>query len=367
MRFASHIQEIDLSGIRKCFEGAGPNAINLGIGQPDFDTPDHIKEAAVDAIKQGITGYTPNCGVTDIRSAISLKFRRENGLDYSAEEVMATSGASEALFIAIASLLNHGDEVLVGDPSFLSYSAMASMLGGKPVYVPLSENLTINPEAVEERITGRTKALIINSPNNPTGAIQTEEELHALADLATDRDIALISDEVYEHFIYEGEHISPAKYSDNVITINAVSKTYAMTGWRLGYVAAKGDALEQMLKVHQYIQACACSISQKAAAAALTGSQDCVKAMRNEFLVRRDILIRGFQEMEIELARPKGAFYAFPRVGDGDAVAAKLIKGGVVVVPGSAFGPRGKEHIRISYASSRQNIEEALRRMKDIL
>jgi len=367
LRFASHIEEIEISGIRKCFEGAGPDAINLGLGQPDFDTPGHIKQAAIRSIEEGFTGYTANCGVPDLRTAISDKFRRENGLSYKPEEIMATSGASEALFIAIAALVNKGDEVLVGDPSFLSYSALTKLAGGRPVGVPLNDRLRISPEAVEARITDRTKALIINSPSNPTGAVQTEEELHALADLADDRDIAMISDEVYEHFIYDGKHVSPARYSDQVITINAVSKTYAMTGWRLGYLGAKGDALEQMLKVHQYIQACACSISQKAALAALTGPQECVFEMRDEFRIRRDMLVEGFCEMGVELARPEGAFYVFPKVGDGDSTSAKLIKHGVVTVPGSAFGPGGREHIRISYAVSRDKIEEALRRMRDIL
>lgn len=367
MRFASHIREMDISGIRKCFEGAGPNAINLGLGQPDFDTPTHIKEAAIDAIRAGLTGYTANCGYPDLQVAISEKFRRDNQLEYLPEEIMVTSGASEALFLSIAALVEPGDEVLVGDPSFLSYSALTKLVGGKPVGVPLNDKLQLTPEAVNEKITGRTKAIIINSPSNPTGAVQTTEELRGIAKIADDRDIAIISDEVYEHFIYDGEHVSPAKFSDNVITVNAVSKTYAMTGWRLGYLAAKGGALEQLLKVHQYIQACACSISQKAALAALTGPQDCVAMMRDEFRSRRDMLVEGFLDLGVDLVKPQGAFYLFPKVGDGDEVVPRLAKAGVIAVPGSAFGPGGKEHIRLSYASSRKNLEEALKRMKGIL
>ena len=367
MKFASHISEMDISGIRKCFEGAGPNAINLGLGQPDFDTPAHIKEAAIKAIRDGFTGYTPNCGFPDLLLAISQKFLRDNQLRYSPEEIMVTSGASEALFLAIAALVERGDEVLVGDPSFLSYSALTKLVGGKPVGVPLNDQLRLTPDAVNEMITERTKAIIINSPSNPTGAVQTEEELRGIAEIADDSDIAVISDEVYEHFIYDGEHISPARFSDNVITVNAVSKTYAMTGWRLGYLAAKGGAHEQLLKVHQYIQACACSISQKAALAAIAGPQECVATMRDEFKLRRDMLVKGFLEIGVDLVKPQGAFYLFPKVGDGDAVASSLAKAGVIAVPGSAFGPEGKEHIRLSYASSRKNLEEALKRMRGIL
>ena len=367
MKFASHISEMDISGIRKCFEGAGPNAINLGLGQPDFDTPVHIKEAAIKAIQDGFTGYTPNCGFPDLLHAISQKFLRDNQLRYSPEEIMVTSGASEALFLAIAALIERRDEVLVGDPSFLSYSALTKLVGGKPVGVPLDDKLRLTPDAVNEMITERTKAIIINSPSNPTGAVQTKGELRGIADIADDRDIAVISDEVYEHFIYDGEHISPARFSDNVITINAVSKTYAMTGWRLGYLAAKGEAHEQLLKVHQYIQACACSISQKAALTAIAGPQDCVASMRDEFRFRRDMLVKGFLELGVDLVKPQGAFYLFPKVGNGDAVASRLAKAGVIAVPGSAFGPGGKEHIRLSYASSRKNLEEALRRMRGIL
>ena len=197
--------------------------------------------------------------------------------------------------------------------------------------------------------------------------MQTKEEVKAIAEIASDRGVTIISDEVYEHFLYEGEHVSPARFTDDVITINAVSKTYSMTGWRLGYLGAKGDALDQLLKVHQYIQACASSISQAAALAALTGPQDCVKAMRDEFKVRRDILAKGFKEMGVDLKVPLGAFYLFPKVDDGDLAASRLSNAGVIVVPGSAFGPGGKEHFRLSRAASRNKIEEALVRLRGIL
>ena len=367
MKFAGHVEEIDISGIRKSFEGAGPGAINLGLGQPDFDTPDHIKRAAIEAIEEGFTGYTMNLGIPELREALSEKFRRENGLDYAPGEIMVTSGASEALFLAIAAAVEKDDQVLMGDPGFVSYAALTRVAQGRPVAVPMDERFCLTPEAVAEKVTPRTRALVVNSPNNPTGSVQTREELLALAELAEDHDFALISDEVYEHFIYQGEHASPALYSDNVITINAVSKTYAMTGWRLGYLAARGEALENMLKVHQYVQACASSISQRAALAAVAGPQECVGQMRDEFLRRRDVLVAGLRSMGIEIEEPAGAFYAFPRVGDGNDVAARLIRGGVVTVPGSAFGSAAKDHIRISYAASMGDIKTALARMREIL
>jgi aspartate aminotransferase len=367
MRFAGCTRYIEISGIRKCFEGAPPGSINLGLGQPDFDTPDHIKKAAIDAIERGVTGYTPNCGVPELRAALAEKFLKENGIECVPEEILVTSGASEALFLVIAALVDRGDEVLVGDPSFLSYAELTKLVGGKPVSVPLDEDLRLSPDAVADKITDKTKLIVLNSPSNPTGAVQTEEQMRSIAELADDKDIGVLSDEVYEHFIYQGEHVSPGRFSDNVITVNAVSKTYAMTGWRLGYLAAKGSALEQLLKVHQYIQACACSISQLAALQAVTGPQDCVAQMREEFRSRRDLMVKGFGEMGVDLVVPEGAFYIFPNVGDGDAAAARLTRAGVITVPGSAFGPGGKEHIRISYAAARTQLEEALRRMKDIL
>jgi aspartate aminotransferase len=367
MRFASCTEKIEISGIRKCFEGAAPGSVNLGLGQPDFDTPEHIKKAAIAAIEKGLCGYTPNCGLPQLRAAIAEKLCSENRIDCTAEETMVTSGASEALFLVIASLVDRGEEVLIGDPSFLSYAELTRLVGGRPMSVPLDDNLRLAPDDILERITDRTRLIIVNSPSNPTGSVATQGQMRALAEIAEDKGIWVLSDEVYEHFIYQGTHVSPGQFSDNVITVNAVSKTYAMTGWRLGYLVAKGGALEQLLKIHQYIQACASSISQAAALEAITGPQDCVALMRDEFKARRDLLVKGFRELGVDIVEPEGAFYLFPRVGDGDQVAARLGKAGVIAVPGSAFGPGGREHIRISYAAARSQLEEALRRMKDIL
>lgn len=364
--FSQRVKSLDISGIRKMFEGAGPNAINLGLGQPDFDTPEHIKKAAIDAINKGFTGYTANLGIPELREALCAKFKRENHFTVAPDEIIVTAGASEALHLALQAMVDNGDEVLVPDPGFLSYSALTKLAGGKVVGVPLGEKLTLTPEAVNECLTPKTRAIIINSPSNPTGTVQTRAEIKGLADIAEDNEITIISDEVYEHFIYEGEHVSPAQFTDNVITINAVSKTYAMTGWRIGYAASRKDYIEQMLKVHQYIQACACSIAQKAAFAAIQGPQDCVREMRESFRARRDILMEGFGSMGIKCVMPQGAFYAFPEVEDKEAPQ-KLLKNGVIVTPGSAFGVNGKGHIRISYSTYEANLRKALGIMKRVL
>jgi Aspartate/tyrosine/aromatic aminotransferase len=369
-KFAQRVLDIDISGIRKMFEGAGPNSINLGLGQPDFDTPQHIKQAAIDAINEGFTGYTAGPGIPELRQALVSKFKNENNFDVSPNEVIVTSGASEALEIAIASLVGPGDEVLIANPGFVSYNSLVSLMGGRVVPLHLADDLTISPEDVVEKLSSKTKAMIVNSPANPTGAVQSKSDMKAFAQIADDHGITLISDEVYEHFIYEGEHVSPAQFSDNVITINAVSKTFSMTGWRIGYVAARKEYTEQMIKVHQYVQACANSIAQKAALAAIEGPMDSVFAMRDEFKARRDMLVEGLNSIGLNCASPKGAFYAFPEVPEGSTsgeIASKLVSNDVIVVPGTAFGDRGEGHIRLSYASSMDNLKNALDIMGKVL
>ncbi|MBN1133362.1 MAG: pyridoxal phosphate-dependent aminotransferase [Methanosarcinaceae archaeon] len=366
-KFAKRVLDIDISGIRKIFESAGSGAINLGLGQPDFDTPANIKQAAIDAINEGFTGYTFGSGIVELREALSCKFKEENRFDAAPNEIIITSGASEALEIAIAALVNPGDEVLIANPGFVSYNALTEIMGGKAVGVPLGDDLNMCPVDIMERISKKTKAMIINSPSNPTGAVQSKENIRAFAEIADDHNITIISDEVYEHFIYEGEHLSPARYSDNVITVNATSKTYAMTGWRIGYVAAKAEYTEQMLKVHQYVQACANSIAQKAAFAAVTGPMDQVIKMREEFRKRRDVLVKGMNALGLKCELPKGAFYVFPSVPDSAEVAGRFISNGVIVVPGTAFGDKGDGYIRVSYAASMFDIQRALGIMERVL
>ncbi len=366
-KFAHRIENIEISGIRKAFEALSGDFINLGLGEPDFDTPEHIKAAAVQALNSGFTGYTSNKGIVELREAISNKFLSDNNFSVSPEEIIVTSGASEALHIAILSVVEKGDEVLMPNPCFVSFSALTKLAEGKPVGVPLNEDHTMSVEAVNEKITAKTKMLIVNSPSNPTGTVESEASIKALVDLASDHHITIISDEVYEYIIYDGvKHISPAIFSDEVITINAVSKTYAMTGFRLGYLAAQDEYIEQMLKIHQYIQACAPSISQKAALAAITGPQECVAEMRNEFKRRRDFAVDALLDMDMQFPVPKGAFYIFPRVDDENEFVEQLRLKKIIVTPGSAFGSRGKDHVRISYATSFENLSRAFELMKDM-
>ena len=360
------MKDIDISGIRRMFESAGSDVINLGLGQPDFDTPEHIKKAAIQAINEGFTKYTMNLGIPELREALCKKFERENHFSVEPDEIIVTSGASEALHLALQSLIDEGDEVLIPDPGFVSYSMLTKIAGGKPIGIPLDEELRVSPDMVDELITSKTKAIIINSPSNPTGSVQRKHEIRAISEIAEDNNMVIISDEVYEHFIYKGEHVSPARFTDDVITVNAVSKTYAMTGWRLGYAAARKEYIEQMLKVHQYIQACASSISQKAALAAIEGSQECVKEMCMRFKARRDILMQGLHKIGIRCVEPDGAFYAFPEIED-EAFPYRLMENGVIVVPGASFGENGRGHIRISYAASEDDIKKALEVMEKVL
>jgi aspartate aminotransferase len=351
---------IEISGIRKIFEAAGPGSINLGLGQPDFDTPQHIKDAAIKAIQEGRTGYTANNGIPELRAAISRKFKNENGIKYHPDQLIVTAGASEALHIVMQALVNPGDRVLCPDPGFVSYASLAILAGGKPISVPLTKSLHIEVEKAKSLMDG-AKIFVLNSPGNPTGAVESKESIRAIVEYAADAGVTVVSDEVYEHFIYGSKHYSAAQFGDNVITINATSKTYAMTGWRLGYLAASPEIVGQCLKVHQYCQACATSISQYAAVAAYEGDQSAVKVMRDEYEARRDLIWDGLAKMGFNFPKPEGAFYAF--VPMKPALTEKIIESGVIAVPGSAFGVNAPEYTRFSYATSRQNIMTALERI----
>src|SRR6056297_2251093 len=288
--FSSRIEQVSISGIREVFEAAGEDAINLGLGQPDFPTPDHVKQAAIDAIQAGKADeYTSNKGTLELREAISGKYDRDYGLAVDPEHVIATAGGSEALHIALEAHVDQGDEVIYPDPGFVSYEALTHIAGGEPKPVALREDLTLDPAAVEAAITDDTAAFIVNSPANPTGAVQSEADMKEFARIADEHDVLCISDEVYEHIVFEGDHHSPMAYadSDNVVVVNACSKTYSMTGWRLGWVAASERRIERMLRVHQYVQACASAPAQFAAEAALSGPQDAVDEMVAAFEERR--------------------------------------------------------------------------------
>ena len=364
--FSERVEQVSISGIREVFEAAGEDAINLGIGQPDFPTPDHAKRAAVDAIESGESdAYTSNKGTLGLREAISAKHDRDNDYSVPPENLIATSGGSEALHIAIEAHVDVGESVIYPDPGFVSYKALTHIAGGEPRPVALREDLTLDPAAVEDAITDDTAAFVVNSPANPTGAVQSEADMREFARIADEHDVLCISDEVYEHIVFEGDHHSPMAFaeSDNVVVVNACSKSYSMTGWRLGWVAASERRIERMLRVHQYAQACASAPAQYAAEAALSGPQDCVDEMVAAFEERRDVLLDGLDDIGLETPKPSGAFYAMPKVPEGWVE--EVLERGVIVVPGEAFGEHGEGYARISYATDKAQIEEALEIMRE--
>ena len=359
--FSERVERVSISGIREVFEAAGADAINLGIGQPDFPTPEHARRAAIDAIESGETdGYTSNKGIPELREAISAKHARDNDLDVPSGNVIATSGGSEALHLAMEAHVDSGQEVLIPDPGFVSYEALTHIAGGEPNPVALREDLTMAPADVEDAISADTAAFVVCSPANPTGAVQSAEDMRAFARIADEHDVLCISDEVYEHIVFEGEHRSPMEFadSDNVVIVNACSKSYSMTGWRLGWVAGSERRIERMLRVHQYAQACASAPAQYAAEAALSGPQGIVDEMVESFEQRRDLVLDGLEEMGLDIPTPQGAFYVMPRVPEGWIE--EVIDRGVIVVPGEAFGERGVGHARISYATGEAELKEAL-------
>jgi aspartate aminotransferase len=359
--FSSRVEQVSISGIREVFEAAGEDAINLGLGQPDFPTPAHAREAAVEAIETGdADAYTSNKGTRGLREAIAAKHERDNHLAVDPENVIATAGGSEALHLAMEAHVDAGQEVIIPDPGFVSYDALTRLAGGRPRPVGLRDDLTLDPAAVEDAITDDTAAFVVNSPANPTGAVQSVEDMRAFARIADEHDLLCVSDEVYEQMIFDGEHRSPAEFaeSDNVVIVHACSKTYSMTGWRLGWVTASHDRVERMLRVHQYVQACASAPAQYAAEAALSGPQDPVDEMVEAFERRRDLLVDAFERMGLDCPTPEGAFYAMPRVPDGWVD--EVIERGVVVVPGEAFGQGGAGHARISYATDVDTLREAV-------
>ena len=358
---ASRTKTIELSLIRKMFEVTNPDAINLGIGEPDFDVPQNIKDAMKKSIDENDTHYTPNKGYIELREEIVKKFKKDNGINTNPDNVIVTVGASEGLYICAQAFIDSGDEVILPNPSFLSYEACINMANGKivPVDCKMENEFKLKADDVLEKITPKTKAIMLNSPSNPTGAVMDKEDIKAIADLSMDHNFMIISDEIYEKIIYDKKHYSPAKYSDNVITLNGFSKTYAMTGLRIGYLTSNENYIEQLLKIHQYNIACASTTSQKGAYEALTGPQDEVEKMVSEFKRRRDLIVSRLNGMGYETVNAEGAFYVFPKIEDADFVQ-KAAKAGVITVPGIAFGSNGENHIRMSYANSFENIEKAM-------
>ena len=356
------------SGIRKFFDIVNEmdDAISLGVGEPDFDTPWRIRDEAIYSLEQGRTFYTSNSGLKSLKEEISKYLERRYNLYYSPNsEIMVTVGGSEAIDIALRAMLDPGDEVLIPQPSYVSYAPCTILAGGKPVYIDLKEEdeFRLTPEELEEAVTDKTKVLILPFPNNPTGAVMEKEDLEAVAQFVIDHDLFVLTDEIY---------VSIASFPgmrERTVYINGFSKAYAMTGWRLGYACAPEELLKQMLKIHQYAIMCAPTNSQYAAVEALRNCQDDVDRMREEYDHRRRYLMDRFRSMKLQCFEPFGAFYIFPSIREfgmtSDEFATKLLKTKkVAVVPGTAFGDCGEGFIRISYAYSLENLKEAIDRIE---
>lgn len=381
---SDRVLSIPLSSIRRVEQYAREKGIKdiikLNIGEPDFSTPEHIREAAKKALDEGFTHYTSINGIPELREAIAEKIKEERGVDINPEtEVMVTAGGQAALFATIHALINPGDEVIMPDPYYPVYKIAVDFAGGKVKSIPQKEelNFEIDPNELEGAISERTKLIVLISPNNPTGGVYSKSTLEKIAEIAKENDLLVISDEVYEKFIYDDikfySIISVSDMKDRTIIINSFSKTYAMTGWRIGYIVANKEIIDAVKKVHHPINICANSISQKAALAALTGPQDCVKEMINEFNKRRKYIIRSLGSIKgIKCSIPRGAFYVFPNIrifgmSSEDLVKFLIEKARVMTVPGSGFGRYGEGHIRIAYTNSLDKIMEGIERIKSAL
>jgi len=376
---SDRVKSIQHSGIRRLFDLAQSTAgvISLGIGEPDYRTPDHVIEAAKKALNQGYTHYTPNAGFPDLRTAIAEKMRKENGIIADPEnEIIVTVGGAGAIFLATTVLLNPGDEVLIPDPGFVTYAPCVMMAGAKPISVPVREEnfFRILPSDVEERVTRKTRCIILNSPQNPTGAVLLENDLRGLAEIAIGNNLAVISDEVYEKLLYDGaKHLSIGSYpemAERTITVNSFSKTYAMTGWRVGYAVAPADIIREMVKIQQNTVANAPAVAQKAALAAIEGPQDFVFEMVREYDRRRRYLVKHLSDINcFSCTSPKGAFYVFPNISKTrqssmEFAEALLRVGKVATVPGTAFGRYGEGYLRLCYATPIEKIDQALEGIK---
>jgi aminotransferase len=370
-------RQIPPSGIRKFFDLALTmnDVISLGVGEPDFRTPWNICESGIYSIEQGVTSYTSNRGLQTLRDTLSAHLASRYQLRYSADdETIITAGVSEGLDIAIRAIVNPGDEVLIAEPSYVSYAPCVTLAGGIPVPVECTEqdHFRLNPDKLQEKITDKTKALIINFPNNPTGAVMKKEDLAPVADIVTDRDLMLISDEVYSELTYESTHTAAATVKDlwqRTITLNGFSKAYAMTGWRVGFLCAPKEICDAALKIHQYVMLCAPVMGQIGALEALRSAEDEKTSMVNEYRLRRNMFVAGLNRIGLSCHVPEGAFYAFPSVkgtGLSDVeFAERLLKEQrVAVVPGSVFGSGGDFNLRCAYAVSRKELAEALGRME---
>ncbi|SFT47645.1 aminotransferase [Lachnospiraceae bacterium XBD2001] len=374
------VTEIKPSGIRKFFDIVHEmdDAISLGVGGPDFDTPWRVRDEAIYSLEQGRTIYTSNSGLMELREEIAVYLKRKYDLSYDPKtEMMVTVGGSEAIDVALRAMLDPGDEVLIPQPSYVSYLPCTILAGGTPVTIDLKEEneFRLTAEELEAAITDKTKILILPFPNNPTGAIMERKDLEAIVDVVLKHDIFVLTDEIYSELSYAGEHVSIASFpgmKERTVYINGFSKAFAMTGWRLGYACAPEVILKQMLKIHQFAIMCAPTTSQYAAIEALRNCDDEVAAMREEYNERRRYLVHRFQQMNLQCFEPFGAFYIFPSIKEfgmtSDEFATRFLREKkVAVVPGNAFGDCGEGFLRISYAYSLENLKIALDRFEEFV
>lgn len=369
--FASRLKDIEISDIRKLFEMATKDAINLGIGEPDFQPPRHVINAFKDAVDRGYNKYASSSGLSDLRDIIAEKctFGRDG---YSRENVLITTGSAEALMVAMHTFVNKGDEVLCPDPGFVLYVPQVKLADGKVVSYPLYQENKFRPEQEDilNKITKKTKMIVVNSPSNPTGGIFTKEDVKMIKDIAKDHDLVIVSDEVYHSIIYNAQHYTFLDY-EKCIHINSFSKTYALTGWRIGFIIAKEEYIKELLKYHYYTIACAPTPTQYAVIHALNGSQKFTQSMVKEFKRRRDFVYEEIKSIEeFDCIKPEGAFYIFPKykkkIKSWD-FALKLVKCGVICVNGSSFGKNGEGHLRFSYANPIEKLKEGIERIKKCL
>ena len=377
---ADKIVEIKPSGIRKFFDIVSEmeDAISLGVGEPDFDTPWHIRDEGIYSLEKGRTFYTSNAGLKELRVEITKYIKRTQNISYDANhEVLVTVGGSEAIDLALRAMVNPGEEVLIPQPSFVSYEPCAIMADAVPVIIELKEEneFRLTAQELREAITDKTKILILPFPNNPTGAIMEKKDLEEIAEIIREKDIFVISDEIYAELTYKDKHVSIASIpgmQERTVLINGFSKSYAMTGWRLGYACAPKEIMEQMIKIHQFAIMCAPTTSQYAAVEALRNGDDDVASMRESYNQRRRFLMNAFREMGLECFEPYGAFYVFPCIKEfgmsSDEFAERLLREEkVAVVPGTAFGDCGEGFLRISYAYSLENLKIALDKIRDFI
>ncbi len=379
-RTSELIDSLPPSGIREFFELVlgTPGVISLGVGEPDFSTPKVICDKAIEALNQGMTSYTSNWGLMELREEISKYISKENKIKYDpVNEVLITVGVSEALDLVFRSILNPGDEVILLDPCFVSYYPAVKMAGGKPVFIETTfeREFRPDPEEIRSKINKNTKAILLNFPGNPTGATMTRELADEIKDIILEKDIFLISDEVYLPITYENEKVSFADYPElknNLIYLHGFSKAWAMTGWRIGFICAPADVLRNSVKIHQYTTMCVSIISQVGAIEALKQTDEVVPPMRDDYQQRRDIIYNRLTKIGIDTFKPQGAFYIFPSIkkfGVSSKEFSKrfLEKKKVAVVPGNAFGESGEGSIRMCYAASREVINTALKKLEEFI